>query len=232
MTIKDIAAVDKALKKEFKAHAAPVIELIEAQTHDPFCVLVGTIISARTKDACTAGAVKRLFNAETRRHGGFCVETLERLSQREIEKLIYPVGFYHDKARHLKALPQALVEFFPEGLDHAADGLKDVAGYNHLVERLCQLPGVGRKTANLTVAVGYDLPAVCVDVHVHRICNRLGLLKTKTPFETEMKLREIVPVKYWKTWNSHLVSFGQTRCAPRGPRCADCPIRRYCRMEN
>ena len=96
------------------------------------------------------------------------------------------------------------------------------------VEELCELPGVGRKTANLTVAVGFDLPAICVDVHVHRITNRLGLIKTKTPFETEMTLRKILPVKYWKTWNSHLVSFGQSRCAPRNPDCAGCPIARYC----
>ena len=215
MKVSDIPAVDKALKKEFKAHAAPVIELIEAQTHDPFCVLVGTILSARTKDACTAGAVKRLFNAEARRHGGFCVETLERLSQREIEKLIYPVGFYHDKARHLKALPKVLKEKFGGVLPHT-------------VEELCELPGVGRKTANLTVAVGFDLPAICVDVHVHRICNWLKLVKTSKPVETEMALRKILPVRYWKTWNSHLVSFGQTRCDPVRPKCDGCPIARYC----
>ena len=215
MKVSDIPAVDKALKKEFKAHAAPVIELIEAQTHDPFCVLVGTILSARTKDACTAGAVKRLFNAETRRHGGFSVETLERLSQREIEKLIYPVGFYHDKARHLKALPKVLKEKFGGVLPHT-------------VEELCELPGVGRKTANLTVAVGFDLPAICVDVHVHRICNWLKLVKTSKPVETEMALRKILPVRYWKTWNSHLVSFGQTRCDPVRPKCDGCPIARYC----
>ena len=215
MKVSDIPAVDKALKKEFKAHAAPVIELIEAQTNDPFCVLVGTILSARTKDACTTGAVKRLFNAEARRHGGFCVETLERLSQREIEKLIYPVGFYHDKARHLKALPKVLKEKFGGVLPHT-------------VEELCELPGVGRKTANLTVAVGFDLPAICVDVHVHRICNWLKLVKTSKPVETEMALRKILPVRYWKTWNSHLVSFGQTRCDPVRPKCDGCPIARYC----
>ena len=215
MKVSDIPAVDKALKKEFKAHAAPVIELIEAQTHDPFCVLVGTILSARTKDACTAGAVKRLFNAEARRRGGFSVETLERLSQREIEKLIYPVGFYHDKARHLKALPKVLKEKFGGVLPHT-------------VEELCELPGVGRKTANLTVAVGFDLPAICVDVHVHRICNWLKLVKTSKPVETEMALRKILPVRYWKTWNSHLVSFGQTRCDPVRPKCDGCPIARYC----
>ena len=217
MTIKDIPAVDKALKKEFKAHAAPIIELIEAQTHDPFCVLVGTILSARTKDACTAGAVKRLFSAETQRRGGkpFRPESLERLSVEEIEKLIYPVGFYHDKARHLKELPKVLKEKFGGVLPNT-------------VEELCELPGVGRKTANLTVAVGFDLPAICVDVHVHRISNRLRLVKTKTPLETEMALRKLLPVKYWKTWNSHLVSFGQTRCGPVRPKCEGCPIARYC----
>jgi endonuclease III len=215
MTVKDIPAVDRALKREFKAHAAPIIELIEAQTHDPFCVLVGTILSARTKDACTAGAVKRLFNTEARRHRAFTAESLERLSQREIEKLIYPVGFYHDKARHLKALPKVLKEKFGGVLPKT-------------VEELCELPGVGRKTANLTVAVGFDLPAICVDVHVHRICNRWNLVDTKTPLETEMALRRILPVRYWKTWNSHIVSFGQTRCGPVRPKCEGCPVSRYC----
>ena len=222
MTIKDIPAVDKALKQEFKAHAAPIIELIEAQTHDPFCVLVGTILSARTKDACTAGAVKRLFNAasksrpeSTRAPARVTPEDLSRLSVSEIEKRIYPVGFYHDKARHLKALPAVLQEKFGGVLPHT-------------VEELCELPGVGRKTANLTVAVGFDLPAICVDVHVHRICNWLKLVKTSKPVETEMALRKILPVKYWKTWNSHLVSFGQTRCDPVRPKCDGCPIAKYC----
>jgi len=213
MTIQDIPAVNRALKRAFKAHAAPIIELIEAQTHDPFRVLVGTILSARTKDACTAGAVKRLF-AEGQ-NGGFGPEDLERIPLAKLERLIFPVGFYHDKARHLKSLPKVLRERFHGVLPNT-------------VEELCELPGVGRKTANLTVAVGFDLPAICVDVHVHRITNRLGLIKTKTPLETEMTLRKILPVRYWKTWNSHLVSFGQTRCAPVRPRCADCPIRKYC----
>ena len=210
MTVKDIPAVDRALKKEFHAHSAPIIELIQAQTQDPFCVLVGTILSARTKDACTAGAVKRLFAA-----GGDTPQGLERMDARQIEKLIYPVGFYRDKARHLKSLPGVLREKFGGVLPNT-------------VEELCELPGVGRKTANLTVAVGFGLPAICVDVHVHRICNWLELVKTKKPVETEMKLREILPVRYWKTWNSHLVSFGQTRCSPVRPKCDGCPIARFC----
>ena len=213
MTVEDIPAVDRALKKEFKAHSAPIIELIEAQTHDPFCVLVGTILSARTKDQCTAGAVRRLFAAA--KGEMFRPEDLERLAVDEIEKLIYPVGFYRDKARHLKALPGVLRERFGGVLPNT-------------VEELCELPGVGRKTANLTVAVGFNLPAICVDVHVHRICNRWQLVNTKTPLETEMALRRILPVRYWKTWNSHIVSFGQTRCGPIRPKCEGCPVAGFC----
>lgn len=210
MTSKDIPIVDKALKAEFKKHQAPIIELIEAQTKDPFKVLIGTILSARTKDACTAGAVRRLFSA-----GGGTPEGLEKLTVAEIEKLIHPVGFFRTKARHLKSLPETLREKFGGILPHT-------------VEELCELPGVGRKTANLTVAVGFNLPAICVDVHVHRICNWLKLIDTKTPLESEMALRRILPVKYWKTWNSHLVSFGQTRCDPVRPKCGGCPIARFC----
>ena len=209
MTARDVPAVDRALKREFVSHDAPIIELIQAHTRDPFCVLVGTILSARTKDQCTAGAVKRLF-AEAR-GDVFRPGDLVRLTVQEIERLIYPVGFFRDKARHLKRLPSVLEEKFGGVLPHT-------------VEELCELPGVGRKTANLTVAVGFDLPAICVDVHVHRICNRLGLVRTKTPFETEMALRKILPVRYWKTWNSHLVSFGQTRCGPIRPKCEGRPI--------
>ena len=205
----DIPAVNRLLKKEFARQHAPIIELVAAQTRDPFHVLVGTILSARTKDACTAGAVRRLF-AEISSPDDLREIPLERL-----EKLIFPVGFYHEKARHLKALPDVLQTKFGGVLPDT-------------VEALCELPGVGRKTANLVVALGFDKPAICVDVHVHRISNRLGLLQTKTPFETEMALRQILPVRYWKTWNSYLVSFGQTRCAPRNPRCDDCPIRAFC----
>ena len=212
MTHQDIPEVNRLLKREFKAHAAPIIELVEAQTHDPFCVLVGTILSARTKDQCTAGAVKRLF---ARMGGKATPDALEAIPVPELEKLIFPVGFFRDKARHLHALPSVLREKFGGTLPNT-------------VEALCELPGVGRKTANLTVAVGFNLPAICVDVHVHRITNRWGLIKTKTPLDTEMALRALLPKRYWKTWNSHLVSFGQTRCFPRNPNCTDCPIKKYC----
>jgi endonuclease III len=213
VNVSDIPALSRLLRREFKAHSAPIIELIKAQTDDPFCVLVGTILSSRTKDACTAGAVRRLFAAGG--EGVFTPEKLEAMEVAEIERLIYPVGFYRDKARHLKRLPEVLRE--------KVNGVMP-----QTVEELCELPGVGRKTANLTVAVGFGLPAICVDVHVHRICNWLGLVDTKTPLQTEMELRRILPRRYWKEWNSHLVSFGQTRCDPVRPKCAGCPISRYC----
>ncbi len=209
MTVKDIPAVHRALMRAFTTHPAPVIDLVAAQTHDVFKILVGTILSARTKDATTAAACRRLFDKVD------VPKDLTALPVKTLEELIYPVGFYREKAKHLKALPAVLDEKF--------DGvLPDT------VEALCELPGVGRKTANLVVALGFDKPAICVDVHVHRITNRLGLVQTKTPLETEMTLRKILPVKYWKSWNSVLVAFGQTRCGPRNPVCADCPIRAYC----
>ena len=222
-----IAAVDRALKREFAAHPAPIIELIEAQTKDPFPVLVGTILSARTKDACTAGAVKRLFG--TARSGVFTPADLARLTVPEIEKLIYPVGFFRDKARHLAALPAALEKLDPPVFSMSVEEVQRSIDPNTLVDLLTVLPGAGRKTSNLTVAVGFDMPAICVDVHVHRINNNLGFVATKTPLETEMALRAILPRRYWKTWNSHFVSFGQTRCDPVHPKCAGCPIAKYCR---
>lgn len=209
MKTTDIPEVNRLLKAEFRKAQSPIIELVAAQTRDPFHVLVGTILSARTKDACTAGACGRLFKAVS------TPDDLRKIPLAELEKLIFPVGFYHDKARHLKELPDVLQEKFGGVLPQT-------------VEELCELPGVGRKTANLVVALGFDKPAVCVDVHVHRISNRLGLVKTKTPFDTEMALRKILPEKYWKTWNSYLVSFGQTRCSPRNPHCDGCPIQSFC----
>jgi len=209
MTPTDIPAVNRHLKKAFHSVRAPIMELVAAQTHDPFRILLGTILSARTKDACTAAACGRLFENVTTPEG------LRGIPQDALERLIYPVGFYREKARHLKALPDVLDGKFGGVLPQT-------------VEELCELPGVGRKTANLVVALGFGKPAICVDVHVHRITNRLGLISTQTPYDTEMALRQTLPVRYWKTWNSYLVSFGQTRCFPRNPRCADCPLAAFC----
>lgn len=209
MTPRDLPAVHRLLGAAYRNGQAPIIELIQAETSDPFKVLVGTILSSRTQDATTAAACHRLFALAP------TAEALERLPTTAIEKAIYPVGFYRVKAVHLKALPAALRERFEGRIPQS-------------VEELCELPGVGRKTANLVVSVAFDHPAICVDVHVHRIGNRLGLLTTRTPLESEMTLRRILPKRYWKTWNRYLVSYGQTVCRPIHPKCPACAIAPYC----
>ncbi len=204
--IEDVYSI---LAREFKKHRMPVVDLIEAQTDDPFKVLLATILSARTRDETTTQAALRLFKL---------VKTPKDLSNiplNELEKVIYPVGFFRDKARHLKELPTVLEEKFGGSIPQS-------------VEELIQLPGVGRKTANLVVAVAFKKPAVCVDIHVHRIFNRLGYLKTKNPLETEITLRQIFPQKFWTTFNSYFVSFGQHTCVPVKPKCTQCPILEYC----
>jgi endonuclease III len=209
MQIADVPAVNRILKRHYETHKAPVVEFIAVQTRDPFRVLVTTILSARTKDDTTSQAAQRLF--QTVRN----MSDLRAIPEQELARLIFPVGFYRTKARHLKQLPDAMQARFGDVIPST-------------VEELCELPGVGRKTANLVVAVAFDKPAICVDVHVHRICNRLGLLVTRDPHETEMTLRRILPRRYWITWNSYLVSFGQTLCHPVRPECGTCPIGKYC----
>lgn len=206
----DIDAIYTILKKEVTSYNVPIIDLIKIQTNDPEKVLIATILSARTKDQTTAAACKRLFTKINR------VMDLEHISEKEIEQLIYPVGFYKTKAKHLKQLPATLKEKFAGTIPET-------------VEELIQLPGVGRKTANLVVAVGFQKPGMCVDTHVHRITNRLGYVKTKNPFQTEMALRKKLPPKYWEKFNSMLVAFGQHTCTPISPHCSRCPIRKYCR---
>ncbi len=206
----NMSAVHKILSEEFKKYpSVPVVDLIQVQTKDPFKVLVATILSARTNDRTTVNACKRLF-AKVKKQSD-----LKKLSENEIQKLIYPVGFYKNKAGFLKELPIVLKnEFNGKVPDNVDDLLK--------------LPGVGRKTANLVVAIGFDKPAICVDVHVNRIMNRLGYVKTKNPFETEMALRKKLPIRYWTTINSILVAHGQHICKPISPFCSKCRIRIYC----
>ncbi len=197
----------------FNEHHAPIIDLIKAQTNDPFKILVGTILSARTKDDTTSKVVEKLFDKVN------TYKDLYKFTLEEIENLIYPVGFYHQKAKHLKQLPYDLETRFNGQIPHEIDDL-------------ITLPGVGRKTANLVKIMAYDEPAMCVDVHVHRISNRLGYIKTKTPFESEMTLRDILPVEYWLNYNSYLVSFGQNHCKPINPLCNTCPIYDECHKVN
>lgn len=205
----DIDSVYSILKKETKNYKVPVVDLVEIQTKDPFKVLLATILSARTKDETTLKAVKKLFPKVKK------PSDLEKLSKKEIEKLIYPVGFYHNKAEHLKKFPLVLKREFNNVIPST-------------VEELVKLPGVGRKTANLVVAVAFNKPAICVDTHVHTITNRLGYVHTKNPLKTELQLRKRLPKKYWTTFNSILVAFGQNLCRPVSPFCSRCPINRYC----
>ena len=206
----DVQAVHRAALAEFEAHPAPVIDLMGAQGASPFRILLATILSARTKDACTAKVVReKLFPAVS------SWDDIRRLSVDELAALIHPVGFFRQKAASIKRIPDVLDARFGGRLPET-------------VEELCELPGVGRKTANLVVAVAFRKPAICVDVHVHRIMNRMGLVKTSTPLETEMALRGILPEKYWRTWNACFVSHGQRVCLPRNPRCGECRLRRWC----
>jgi len=204
-----IDTVIKELEILFKKNKAPVIDLIAAQTKNPFKILISTILSARTKDQTTAAVSEKLYKVI---HN---FSDLEKISIDELEKLIYPVGFYRQKAKNLKQIPSMIKNKFQGKIPEE-------------IEELITLPGVGRKTANLVRAIAFQKPAICVDVHVHRITNRWGYVKTSTPFETEFALRKILPIQYWLIFNSIIVSFGQTLCRPRNPLCGQCPISKFC----
>ncbi|PIE55895.1 MAG: exodeoxyribonuclease III [Desulfobulbus propionicus] len=197
------------LEREVAGYEVPVVDLIATQTKDPFKVLVATILSARTRDEVTAVAARRLFACAQN------PEELAMLSREEIENLIYPVGFFRNKATYLHKLPEKLAEKF--------DGQVPAT-----MEELLQLPGVGRKTANLVLATAFGVPAICVDTHVHRIMNIWGYVATKSPLETEMALRDRLPRQYWLKVNRLLVAFGQGTCRPVSPHCDRCVLTHIC----
>jgi endonuclease-3 len=185
----------------------PLIDQMHAA--GPFKVLIATILSLRTRDDTTAVAAPRLFAmADT-------PQTMVTLSADEIAQLIYPVGFYRTKARDILAICQQLIT------QHAGQVPADM-------NQLLALPGVGRKTANLVLAIGFGIPAICVDIHVHRICNRWGYVDTTTPEETEQVLRQALPSAFWIPINGLLVTLGQQICHPTSPRCSQCPLRTVC----
>ena len=176
---------------------------------DPFRVLVGCLLSLRTKDETTGPASARLFAlADT-------PEGMLRLRPRQIERAIFPVGFYRTKARVIQGVSRDLLVRF--GGKVPSD-----------IDALLTLKGVGRKTANLVVTQGFAKPGICVDTHVHRISNRLGYVKTKDPGQTEEALRAKLPRRYWIGYNDLLVTFGQNVCLPVSPRCSACPVRALC----
>ncbi|OIO39399.1 MAG: endonuclease III [Candidatus Omnitrophica bacterium CG1_02_46_14] len=207
--LKALPDILKILKEEVKQWKTPIVGTFVGAEHAPFKILISTVLSLRTKDKTTEVASHRLFKlADT-------PQKMLKLTATQIEKAIYPVGFYHTKAKNILGICETLIEKLngqvPDNID-----------------TLLTLKGVGRKTANLVVTVGYNKLGICVDTHVHRISNRWGLVKTKTPEETERALRKILPKKYWITFNDLLVSYGQNLCVPISPFCSRCKIRQFC----
>lgn len=201
----------RALSRAINGLELPAVEKIsESQEEDPFQVLIATLLSARTQDATTLAASTRLFRvARTPR-------TMAKLTVRRIEQLIYPVSFYRNKAKHVKQTCRQLVDRFGGRVPST-------------MQELLTLPGVGRKTANLVLILGFGSRRnICVDTHVHRISNRLGWVRTRTPEETEQALYRATHERWWPYLNLYLVTWGQNVCRPVFPRCDDCAIRSFC----
>lgn len=197
------------LAKDMALHDPPAVTREAQAHHNPFRVLVATMISARTKDEVTSEAATRLFAiAET-------PAAMAALDEDVIASAIRPANFYKTKARRIREVAIRLVR------DYGGRVPTDL-------DVLLKFPGVGRKTANLVLTEGYNLPGICVDTHVHRVLNRLGLVRTRVPIETEFALREVLPREYWKPINTYLVSFGQRVCRPQAPLCSRCPLRESC----
>jgi endonuclease III len=204
-----IGEVVRALRKSIKGWVLPIVTYLAEKQESPYTILISTILSLRTKDEVTAEASSRLFRlADT--PGGML-----KLPEATIAKTIYPVGFYRRKAATILDVSRALMERFGGRVPDT-------------IEDLLTLNGVGRKTANLVISLGYGKKGICVDTHVHRISNRLGYVKTRTPEETESALREKLPGKYWIEYNTLMVAFGQNICRPISPFCSTCPVSSHC----
>jgi len=200
----------RLLKDQVKGLDLPWLEKMAGlRDADPFRILISCILSLRTQDRTSGDASERLFNLASN------AEEMRRLDVRRIERAIYPVGFYKVKARRIKELSKAI-------MDRYGGRVPDE------LEELLKLNGVGRKTANLVITLGYKKDGICVDTHVHRIVNRWGYVRTSNPEETEFALRENLPKRYWLEINGLLVAFGQGICRPISPLCSQCSINRYC----
>ena len=200
----------KILRREIRQWQEPVVGVVaRTSDRDPFRILISCLLSLRTKDKTTSEASARLFAL------AHTPTTLLKLSRRRIERAIYPVGFYRTKAKSIHAICNRLLEEYDGKVPES-------------IEALITLPGVGRKTANLVVTVGYQRPGICVDIHVHRITNRWGYVKTRTPEETEQALRAKLPRRHWITFNDLLVPYGQNLCQPVSPFCSRCKLIEMC----
>ena len=209
MTDEEFPRAWPVLKEQVKKLKVPWLEEYAARDRDPFKVLVSCILSLRTQDKTTGEASERLFALAS------SPEEMASLTTSTIQKAIYPVGFYKIKAKTIKTISQTIAYKYGGKVPDEIDDL-------------LKLKGVGRKTANLVITLGFNKYGICVDTHVHRITNRWGYVKTRTPEETEFALREKLPKKYWKEINGLLVAFGQNICKPISPLCSICGINKYC----
>jgi len=209
MRDQDIHAALRILRRQVRRWQEPVVGVVAKESRDPFRILIACILSLRTKDRTTAEASRRLFALASD------PSSMLKLSLRLIERAIYPVGFYRTKAKQLRGICRRLLDVYDGQVPDS-------------IEALLTLTGVGRKTANLVVTVGYGKPGICVDIHVHRISNRWGYVRTKTPEQTEQALRRKLPASYWITFNDLLVPFGQNVCQPVSPFCSRCKLVQYC----
>jgi len=204
-----IDAVMATLRATMPQFQQPLIDQMGVEGATPFRVLIATILSLRTKDTLTAVVAPRLFAAAD------TPEAMLALGEERIAELIYPVGFYRNKARSIVQICRVLIERYHGAVPADLDAL-------------LALPGVGRKTANLVLTAGFGLPGICVDTHVHRICNRWGYVQTREPDATELALRAKLPPEHWMAINGLLVTLGQNICLPVSPRCSVCPVAAAC----
>ncbi len=209
MMDQDIHAVLRIVKHDVRQWPAPVLGVLAAESATPFQILIACVLSLRTKDQTTSEAAHRLFARAT------TPLEMSELKPSIIEQAIYPVSFFRTKSQQILDICHRLIDFY-----HG-----QVPG---TIDELLTLKGVGRKTANLVVTVGFNEPGICVDVHVHRICNRLGYVNTQNATDTESALRKKLPSRYWITLNDLLVPFGQNRCRPVSPFCSKCRLTEYC----
>jgi endonuclease III len=209
MDDRHMAEIIRLLDQELVKRELPIVTRLAEEHRDPFEILISTLLSLRTKDEVTAEATERLFLLASTPAG------MLRLSEEEIQKAIYPVGFYRNKAGTIRHVCRELIERFDSRVPDS-------------IEELLTLKGVGRKTANLVVSLGFNKAGLCVDTHVHRISNRIGYVRTKNPEETEFALREKLPLEYWSRYNTLLVAFGRNTCRPISPLCSHCPVEAYC----
>ena len=210
MRQEQIHAAVRILKREVRHWQEPVVGVVAKESdRDPFLILISTLLSLRTKDRTTREAGDRLF-AMARTPAAML-----KLPLKKLERVIYPVGFYRTKANAIHQICRRLIDEYggvvPDSIDE-----------------LVTFPGVGRKTANLVVTIGYGKPGICVDIHVHRISNRWGYIKTKTPEESEQALRRTLPKQYWIIYNDLLVPYGQNLCLPVSPLCSTCKLTELC----